>query len=63
MPLFALMLFVWNSSGFLNLDVCFLLRLEKLSAIISSNHSAPFFLSSPSGTPYNVNIILLDIVP
>lgn len=43
--------FIWNSRGFLDMDVCFLPRLGKLLAIMSSNKFfAPFLLSSLSGT-------------
>ena len=43
---------VQNSLPLLDLDVCFLFQLGKLSAIVSSNmFSAPFSLSPPFGTP------------
>lgn len=46
-------LFVWDSYCFLDLDVAFVPRLGKFTAIIVSNKffASLFFLFSPSGTP------------
>ena len=56
--LFGLILF--GTLCFLDLDVCFLSRLEKFSAITSSStFSAPFFSLFSFSNQYNVNVRML----